>query len=61
MTTIDAVMTIECDDTATQADILQAFQFLVDSGDVWSLQGWYGRTAKALIDEGLIQPAKEAV
>ena len=61
MNTFDAVMTIECDDNATQSDILQAFQFLVDSGDVWSLQGWYGRTAKALIDEGLIHPAKEAV
>lgn len=60
MTTLDAIMTIECDDNATQADILQAFQFLVDSGEVWSLQGWYGRTAKVLIDEGLIQPAKEA-
>lgn len=60
MNIFDAVMTIECDDNATQADILQAFQFLVDSGDVWSLQGWYGRTAKALIDEGLIQPAKES-
>lgn len=59
MTTLDAIMTIECDDNATQSDILQAFQLLVDSGDVWTLQGWYGRTAKALIDEGLIQPARE--
>ena len=52
MTTIDAVMTIECDDTATDHEIINAFQYLIDTGVVWGLQGWYGRTAHHLIEQG---------
>jgi hypothetical protein len=33
--------------------IISAWQYLIDTGLVWSLQGWYGRTATALIDNGV--------
>lgn len=33
-------------------EMIALFQSLIDSGDVWLLQGSYGRTAQALIDNG---------
>ena len=29
-----------------------AWQYLIDTGLAWRLQGWFGRTAKNLIDGG---------
>jgi hypothetical protein len=37
--------------------VLSAWQYLVDTGLAWSLQGWFGRTARNLIEAGLITPA----
>ena len=36
---------------------IEAWQHLVDTGIVWKLQGWFGRNAARLIDNGIIQPA----
>jgi hypothetical protein len=38
----------------SQEQVLEAWQFLVNSGLAWQLQGWFGRTATQLIERGLI-------
>ena len=34
---------------------IEAWQFLHDEGHAYQLQGWYGRTARNLINEGIIK------
>ena len=36
----------------SQQQYIEAWQQLIDTGMVWTLQGWFGRTAQDLIDEG---------
>ena len=35
---------------------IQAWQFLIDTGACWTLQGFYGRNAQALIEQGICTP-----
>lgn len=51
MVNIDAICRYE----GGEMDVEETFEFfqeLIDSGMAWQLQGHYGRTAEALIDEG---------
>jgi hypothetical protein len=37
--------------------VIEAWQHLINTGLCWQLQGWFGRTARQLIDAGICQPA----
>ena len=40
----------------SEEQLTEAWQYLVDSGLAWSLQGSFGRTANNLIERGIINP-----
>lgn len=54
MDLVDATMIAEGEMPASEETQIEAWQYLVDTGAAWKLQGWYGRTARALIDKGII-------
>ena len=41
-------------EAADDAEYFAAWQHLVNTGLAWKLQGWFGRQAVRLIDEGYI-------
>lgn len=54
----DAVMIAEGEKEPTpEMSYIQAWQFLVDTGEVWKLQGWFGRAAFRMISDGSLDPA----
>jgi len=54
MNTTDAMMIIEgVEPEQYEGHITDAWQYLIDTALVWSLQGWYGRYATRLIEEGI--------
>lgn len=40
----------------SEQEYFEAWQFLVDTGIAWQLQGWFGRTAQQMIEAGIINP-----
>ena len=47
------IISYECGDLS-DLGMLELFSHLIKSGECWSLQGHYGRTASALIEGGYI-------
>jgi len=43
----------------TEKEVLNLWQEGVDSGVVWRLQGWYGRNADHLLEQGVIHYPKK--
>jgi hypothetical protein len=56
MNIIEAIFIIEEDMEATGSQVLEAYQFLVDSGAIHHMQGSLQRTAHELIEAGYIVP-----
>jgi len=42
-----------------EKEIISAWQWLVDTGQVWHLQGWFGRHANSMLGAGLLKPPKK--
>ena len=55
---VGAIMDYESDQM-DETQTLAFFQHLVNTGEAWTLQGHYGRTATALLDAGLITRPKD--
>jgi hypothetical protein len=54
MTPINAVLIAEGEIDTDQDTQIEAWQYLVDTGLAWSLQGSFGRMAQQLIDQEVI-------
>ena len=58
MNQFNAVMIAEGVEEAEEAEQIEAWQYLVDTGLAFQLQGYFGRTAMQLIEAGVISPRK---
>lgn len=47
-------------DAESEDQVIEAWQRLIDTGLAWQLQGWFGRTACDLIEQGICSPAQPA-
>ena len=37
----------------SEEQVIEAWQTLINTGMAWKLQGWFGRTAMSLIEQGI--------
>ena len=49
---VGKIIAWESGEMDTKEEVIEFFQELIDNGMAWTLQGIYGRTAKALIEAG---------
>jgi hypothetical protein len=47
------LLVCEADDIMETDDVVAAYQFLIDNGIIWVMEGTYGRMAEYLIDYGI--------
>ena len=40
----------------SEEQVIEAWQYLIDTGLAWQLQGSFGRTAQSLIEQGFCTP-----
>tara|TARA_R100000742_G_C4279636_1_gene104894 strand:- start:13576 stop:13803 length:228 start_codon:yes stop_codon:yes gene_type:complete len=53
MTNYEAIMIAEgVNEPKNRKQYLKAWQILVNTGMAWRLQGWFGRTAETMIENG---------
>lgn len=48
--------TMKCEgviEVADEDELIEAWQYLIDTKLAWQLQGWFGRQAAALIESGV--------
>jgi len=57
MDTLTACLICDGSSDATDDETIEAWQYLIDTGIVWTLQGYYGRQAAQLIEDGVCTPA----
>ena len=48
-----------CEDVPTPREKIEAWAYLIKTGDCWRLQGFYGRFALQLIDSNIISSKGE--
>ena len=44
----------------SEDQVIEAWQLLINTGICWTLQGWFGRTAQRLIDDGICVSPQQA-
>lgn len=59
MDTFTAVMIAEGVEPADEETQIAAWQYLIDTGLAWRLQGWFGRQATYLIEQGICNPKED--
>lgn len=59
MTSYEAIMIAEGDQPSTEETYTEAWQYLINTGLCWKLQGWFGREATRMIEEGVCHEHEE--
>ena len=44
----------------SEEQVIEAWQHLINTGMAWRLQGWFGRTAARLIEQGVCEHPRTA-